>query len=247
LIACEDTRRTRGLLSHFGIAGKPLLSCHEHNEADRAAELVERVASGASVALVSDAGTPAISDPGYRVVQAMIAAGLRVEPIPGPSAVVAAVAASGLPTDAYRYGGFLPSKAGQRRKALAELIGETTTLVFYEAPHRIVATLGDIEEILGGRDVVVAREITKLHEEFLRGPVAGIREEIERRSGVKGEIVLLIAGARSASADDQQPVEARIKELLASGVERMDAIKQVARERGLPKREIYRKLEAQKL
>jgi 16S rRNA (cytidine1402-2'-O)-methyltransferase len=246
VIACEDTRRTRGLLSHFGIAGKPLLSCHEHNEEIRAAELVERVAAGESVALVSDAGTPGISDPGYRVVQAMIAAGLRVEPIPGPSAVVAALAASGLPTDAYRFCGFLPPKQGQRRKALEALRTETATLVFYEAPHRIAATLADVEEILGDREVVIARELTKIHEEFLRGTAGRVRLELEQRSVVKGEIVLLAAGARAQDLDDEIPIETRVEELMAAGADRMEAIKLVARERNLPKREVYRRLEAAK-
>ena len=246
LIACEDTRRTRGLLSHFGIAGKTLVSCHEHNEDARAAELVRRVGAGDSVALVSDAGMPGISDPGYRVVRAMIEAGLRVEPIPGASAVTAAVAASGLPTDSYRFCGFLPAKKGQRTTALEALREETATLAFYEAPHRIAATLADVEEVLGARAVVAAREITKMHEEFLRGTAGEVRETIEARGGVKGEIVLLVAGARSVAKDAQTPLDERIGELTAAGIGRMDAIKQIARERGLAKRDIYRQLEGLK-
>jgi 16S rRNA (cytidine1402-2'-O)-methyltransferase len=246
VIACEDTRRTRGLLSHFGIAGKPLLSCHEHNEEARAAELAGRVAAGLSVALVSDAGMPGISDPGYRVVRAMIEAGLRVEPIPGASAVTAAVAASGLPTNAYRFCGFLPSRKGQRRKDLQALRDEGATLVFYEAPHRIAAALADIEELLGDRQIVVAREMTKLHEEFLRGAVSAVRAELAKRGPLKGEIVLLAGGSRAAPAESQTPVEQRLEELVAEGVARMDAIKQVARERGETKRAIYSLLERSK-
>ena len=246
VIACEDTRRTRGLLSHFGIAGKTLLSCHEHNEEARATELVRRVGAGESVALVSDAGMPGISDPGYRVVRAMVEAGLRVEPIPGASAMTAAVAASGLPTDAFRFCGFLPAKQGQRRKALEAAATETATLVFYEAPHRIAAALADVEQTLGDREVVAAREITKLHEEFLRGPASKFRAEIEARGGVKGEIVLLIAGSRAAAPEVDIPLEQRVDELTAGGASRMEAIKQAARERGLSKRDAYQHMERHK-
>jgi 16S rRNA (cytidine1402-2'-O)-methyltransferase len=241
-IACEDTRRTRGLLSHLGIAGKTLISCHEHNESARAVELARRVESGEAVALVSDAGMPGISDPGYRVVQAMIASGLRVTPVPGPCAVSAAVAASGLPTDAYRFCGFLPARKGQRRRALEGVRGETATLVFYEAPHRIGAALADVAEVLGPRNVVVAREISKLHEELLRGTAEGVGRAIEVRGGVKGEIVLVVAGASPTTACDDTPIEERIAELTSTGATRMDAIKQIARERGLAKREVYRRV-----
>jgi 16S rRNA (cytidine1402-2'-O)-methyltransferase len=168
LIACEDTRHTGRLLSHFEIK-KPLLSYHEHNEAERAAELVHRAQQGESIAVVSDAGMPGISDPGYRVVQEAIAAGVTVVPVPGAVAAEAALAATGLPTEAFRFGGFLPAKKTQRRKALGVLLQETATLIFYEAPHRVVETLTDVAETLGDRPVVVARELTKLHEEFLRG------------------------------------------------------------------------------
>ena len=243
VIACEDTRRTRGLLAHFSIAGKPLLSCHEHNEEARAAELVERVAAGERVALVSDAGMPGISDPGYRVVNAMIAAGLRVEPVPGPSAVTAAVAAAGLPTDAYRFCGFLPAKKNQRRKALEAVRDEMATLVFYEAPHRIATALEDVEDVLGAREVVVAREMTKLHEEFLRGTAGEVLATIEARGGIKGEIVLLVAGARQRPTDTEKPLHARIDELVAAGASRMEAIKQAARERRMGKRDVYKQME----
>jgi 16S rRNA (cytidine1402-2'-O)-methyltransferase len=168
LIACEDTRQTRKLLDHAGIS-KPAVSYHDHNEASRATELIGKLLSGANIALVSDAGTPLISDPGYRVVEAAIEAGIVVVPIPGACAAVAALSASGLPPDSFRFCGFLPPKSSQRRKLLEELANETGTLIFYEAPHRILDALDDIAEVMGTRRVVVGREITKLHEEFLRG------------------------------------------------------------------------------
>jgi 16S rRNA (cytidine1402-2'-O)-methyltransferase len=246
LIACEDTRHTRRLLSRYEIK-KPLLSYHEHNEAGRAAELVGRVQRGESVAVVSDAGMPGISDPGYRVVQEAIAAGVNVVPVPGPVAAEAALAASGLPTDAFRFGGFLPAKKAQRLKALEGLMGETATLIYYEAPHRVVETLADVAEALGDRPVVVARELTKLHEEFLRGTAAAIAAELRARPAVKGEITLLIGrGSHPAVSEKQggQSVPARIAELIEQEqMPRMDAIKQAARERGLSKREAYRLLE----
>jgi 16S rRNA (cytidine1402-2'-O)-methyltransferase len=173
LIACEDTRHTRTLLDHYGIA-RPLVSYHEHNESVRSEELVAKMQSGASVALVSDAGMPLVSDPGYRVVMAAIREGIRVVPVPGASALVAAAAGSGLPTDAFYFAGFLPAKAGARVRTLEALRHETATLLFYEAPHRIVDTLGDVERVLGSRPVVVARELTKVHEEFVRGLVAEV-------------------------------------------------------------------------
>jgi 16S rRNA (cytidine1402-2'-O)-methyltransferase len=246
LIACEDTRHTRRLLSHFEIK-KPLLSYHEHNEAGRAAELVGRVQRGESVAVVSDAGMPGISDPGYRVVQEAIAAGVNVVPVPGPVAAEAALAASGLPTDTFRFGGFLPAKKAQRRKALQALMGETATLIFYEAPQRVVETLADLAEALGDRPVVIARELTKLHEEFLRGTAAAIAAELRARPAVKGEITLLIGRGRHPAVSEKQgrqSVPARVAELIEQEqMPRMDAIKQAARERGLSKREAYRLLE----
>ena len=233
LIACEDTRHTRKLLDHFGIA-KPAVSYHEHNEAARAAELVGRLEGGENIVLVSDAGTPLVSDPGYRVVRAAIDAGITVVPIPGASAVLAALAASGLPTDSFRFCGFLPAKSSQRRKILEQFSNEESTLVFYEAPHRVQDALEDVAAVMGARPVVVARELTKLHEEFLRGTAAEIREKIVPR----GEIVLLI-GKGEPVADDT-PIEDAVRALEQKGMPRMDAIKQVARQRGLSKREVYR-------
>jgi 16S rRNA (cytidine1402-2'-O)-methyltransferase len=240
LIACEDTRQTRKLLDHFGIA-TPLVSYHDHNEAPRAAELVEKMLAGSDVALVSDAGTPLVSDPGYRIVTAAVEARIPVVPIPGPSAVLTALSASGLPTDEFRFAGFLPAKSGQRKKLLQDLRDETATVIFYEAPHRILEALEDIETELGARQVVVARELTKLHEEFLRGTSSEIRAQLAARPAVKGEITLLIAKASEPIATDQS-IEDAVKELEQQGVSRMDAIKQVAKSRGMGKREVYKLL-----
>jgi len=240
LIACEDTRQTRKLLDHYGI-GRPTVSYHEHNEAERTAELMARLREGAVIALVSDAGMPLISDPGFRLVRAAVAEGVRVEPVPGPSALLPALAASGLETDAFHFAGFLPPKRGQRARALEQLRGERATLIFYEAPHRILETLAAIEEVLGPRPVVVARELTKVHEEFLRGTAAELRAQLAARDAVKGEITLLVGREAVAPADDTPLAEA-VDSLMRSGVARMDAIKQVARRRGLAKREVYSSL-----
>ncbi len=244
LIACEDTRHTRGLLNRYEISGKPLLSCHEHNEEARAAELVERMLAGQNVALVSDAGTPGVSDPGFRVVKAAIAAGVTVFSIPGPVAAVTALAASGLPTDAFCFHGFLPAKQGQRRSALEALRQAPGTLIFHEAPHRILKTLADILETLGDRPVVVARELTKIHEELLRGPASEVLAALRSRERILGEIVLLVGRGDGAHPAPALTLAERVAELIAGGAPRMDAIKQAARERGVSKREAYRELEA---
>ena len=239
LVACEDTRQTRKLLDRFGIA-KPTVSYHEHNEAARTADLLRRLEGGASVALVTDAGTPLVSDPGYRLVAAAIQAGLAVTPLPGPSAALAAVAAAGLPANVFRFCGFLPPKSGQRRKTLEELREETCTLIFYEAPHRIVEALADVEAVFGERPMVVARELTKIHEEFLRGTASQIRARLAARAAVKGEITVLIGKATGAVQIAATSPEDAVRELERQGVSRMDAIKQVAKARGLAKREVYR-------
>jgi 16S rRNA (cytidine1402-2'-O)-methyltransferase len=238
LIACEDTRQTRKLLDHYGIA-KPVTSYHDHNEQERTAELIERLERGESIALVSDAGTPLISDPGYRLVRAAIAAGITVVPIPGASAVTGALAAAGLGTDAFRFCGFLPPKTSQRQKIFEELKTEDCTLLFYEAPHRILETLEDVAAVMRTRPIVIARELTKLHEEFLRGTAAELHAVLSARPSVKGEITLLIGKADRVELDDT-PIEDAIRALEASGVSRMDAIKNVAKARGLSKREVYK-------
>jgi len=240
LIACEDTRHTRTLLDHYDIR-TPTISYHEHNEVERATELAERLRAGAAIALVSDAGMPLVSDPGYRLVRAAIENGIAVQPVPGASAALAALAASGLPTETFRFCGFLPSKPGQRAKALEALAEEHATLVFYEAPHRILEALEAIETVLGPRPVVVARELTKIHEEFLRGTAAQIRAQLAERDRVKGEMTVLV-GRAAAPAPDDTPVDVAVDALMRAGIPRMNAIKQVARRRGMAKREVYEML-----
>jgi 16S rRNA (cytidine1402-2'-O)-methyltransferase len=240
-IACEDTRQTRKLLDHYGIQ-TPQISYHEHNELERSKELCSRLLAGESGALVSDAGVPLISDPGYRLVHSAVGAGVVVQPVPGPSALLAALSASGLPTDAFHFGGFLPPRAGQRLHALEALKNEHATLIFYEAPHRIVEALADIRAVLGDRDVVVAREITKMHEEFLHGTASEVQGQLAERDTVKGEITLLVAKA-TRPAVDERPIEVAVEAQMRSGLSRMDAIKAVARSRGLSKRDVYREFE----
>ena len=243
LIACEDTRHTLKLLNHYGIE-KPLISYHDHNEAARSAELIGRLREGSSVALISDAGMPLVADPGYRLVTAAVAAGVPVQPIPGPSALVTALAASGLPTDAFRFGGFLPAKSGQRSSVLEALKNEQATIIFYEAPHRILQTLADVDRILGARPVVVARELTKTHEEFLRGSARQILDVLQARDAVKGEITLLIgkAARHEAPAADETSIAEAVSACESEGLSRMDAIKAVARSRGMSKREVYQQV-----
>ena len=240
-IACEDTRQSHKLLEHLGIR-KPLLSCHEHNERARADEIAGRLVHGDSIALISDAGSPLVSDPGYRVVEAALEAGMTVVPIPGPSALITALMASGLATDAFYFGGFLPPKATQRRKVLESLAELDATLIFYESPHRILESLAEIADVLGERRTVVARELTKLHEEFVRGTAAEIAATLAGRPSVKGEITLLIAKA-DVQVEDTTPIPESVAQLLAAGVPRMDAMKAVARRRGVSKRDVYKAME----
>ncbi len=240
LIACEDTRRTRRLLDHFGIS-QPVVSYHEHNERERAAELVERLMRGESVAVVTDAGTPGISDPAYRIVTGAIERGVIVVPIPGATALIAGLTASGLPTDAFFFAGFLPSKRQARRARLTELRLMRETLVFYEAPHRIRETLAEAREVLGNRQAALARELTKLHEQFLRGTLSEISAQLMTQEP-RGEMTLVIAG----SSDDNLMVEvpgtisAQIERIMMeSGLSRNDALKRAARLRGLSKKAAY--------
>lgn len=240
LIACEDTRQTRKLLDRHGIS-KPLVSYHEHNEQARAEELLRELEAGKNIALVSDAGTPLIADPGYRLVAQARARGLSVSPIPGPSALISALSASGLPTDSFYFGGFLPAKKNQRRKVLAAMGAIPATLVFYEAPHRISEALEDIAEVLGRRRITLARELTKIHEEFLAGDAVELRDSLAKRASLKGEITLMIEKDNTPPAD-AEPLEAAFEKLLEAGMPRMEAMKTVARERGLSKREVYQRL-----
>lgn len=243
LIACEDTRHTRKLLDHFGIR-KPVISYHEHNEQTRAAELAGRLAQGESIAIVTDAGTPGISDPAYRIVRAAIKQGVEVVPIPGPAALIAGLVSSGLPTDSFYFGGFLPPRKGARRTRLNELRSERSTLVFYESPHRIREALSDAEDVLGDREASLARELTKLHEQFLRGRLSEIRARLDVQSP-RGEMTLVIAGCGDDNlyATEQLSLTAQVDKLMNDqGLTRSDALKAVARSRGLSKREAYQKL-----
>jgi 16S rRNA (cytidine1402-2'-O)-methyltransferase len=236
-IACEDTRQTRKLLEHFQIH-KPLVSYHEHNERVRAAELVEQLERGDSIALVSDAGTPLLSDPGYRLVSAAISKGISVVPLPGASALLSTLAASGLPTDEFYFRGFLPAKSGARRRVLEEIAKERGTVVAYESPHRILETLHDMADLLGNRPVVVGRELTKLHEEFLRGSAQEILDQLSQRGSIKGEFTIAIGRSEEKPAIDDPLAE--ISRLQSEeGLDRMTAIKAVAKRLGLPKRELY--------
>lgn len=243
LIACEDTRHTRKLLDHFGIR-TPTISYHEHNEQSRAQELTARLLQGESIALVTDAGTPGISDPAYRVVMAAIEKGIQVIPIPGATALIAGLIASGLPTDAFLFVGFLPAKRHARREKLEALRTVRETLVFYEAPHRIKETLLEAEAILGNRQASLARELTKLYEQFLRGRLSDIYAQLQMHEP-RGEITLVIAGATD---DETSPIASttsltvQLEQLLQTGISRNDALKQLAKMRGLSKKEAYRLL-----
>ena len=241
LIACEDTRQTRKLLDHYGIE-KAAISYHEHNERARAEELLRGLQAGKNIALVSDAGTPLIADPGYRVVELARENGVTVTPVPGPSAMLAALSASGLPTDSLLFRGFLPPRTAQRRKILEELKTMEATLVFYETPHRILEALADIDAVMGERPVVLARELTKIHEEFLRGSAGELKGILERRPSIKGEFVVMV-GKGSGVVEEETPVEQAVEELIRQGMPRMDALKAVAKRRGLSKREVYKKFD----
>ena len=241
VIACEDTRHTRKLLNALEIDNK-LVSYHEHNESERAAELNEMLAAGKSVAVVSDAGTPGINDPGFRLVQAAREVGAPVVPIPGAVAFVNAAVASGLPTDSLFFGGFLPAKTGERCRRLEELREIPATLIFYEAPHRLIASLRDCREVLGDRNASVARELTKLHEEIVTARLSELIEQFENDT-VRGEIVLTIdrMSEVTAAADTSDPsVLSRYRELTAAGAERKAAMKVVAKEFGLARDKVYR-------
>jgi len=243
LIACEDTRQTQKLLQHYAIH-KEMISYHAHNELTRAPELVIQLEQGAQVALVSDAGTPVVSDPGHRLVVLCLRHHIPVVPIPGPSALVAALAASGLPSDEFLFVGFLPPRAGARRKKLDALKAEPRALVLYEAPHRLADTLSDAAEILGSRHAVVAREVTKIHEEFLRGTLAELRDAAKERAP-RGEITLIIGPPEEGALETVSAVslKERVAQLEAeSGLDRKAALKQAARERGLGKRDAYKQL-----
>jgi 16S rRNA (cytidine1402-2'-O)-methyltransferase len=245
-IACEDTRQTQKLLNHFEIR-TPTVSYHMHNEGSRTEELLADLKQGARIAIVSDAGTPGIADPGGQVAAAAIDAGIPVFPIPGANAAISGLIASGLSTERFTFRGFLPAKAGQRKTSLEQLVRDGTTHVFYEAPHRILDALADVETVFGGSQyVVVGRELTKLHEEFLRGPASEVHAQLAARASVRGEIVLMLAPieAKNSSAEQRSSIAAEVLTLMkAENIPEKDALKRVARERGIGKSEAYRELQ----
>jgi len=240
LVACEDTRRTGVLLRAHGITTRTT-SYFEHNERWKGERILAELRSGVDVALVSDAGTPGISDPGFRLVREARAEGIPVIPIPGPCAATAALSASGLPTDRFLFVGFLPARSGERRRALAALAPLRETLVLYEAPTRVVASLADMAAALGDREAFLCREATKLHEEYRRGTLSALREVLVARGAVRGEIVLVVAGASQAAIADESP-EALFARLTTAGRTRREAVKEVARQLGLPARDVYRRV-----
>jgi 16S rRNA (cytidine1402-2'-O)-methyltransferase len=237
LVACEDTRRTRALLLAHGIR-TPTTSYFEHNERFKTAEVLATLRAGRAVALVSDAGTPAISDPGYRLVRDARDAGIAVVPVPGPSAVAAALSVCGLPSDRFLFVGFLPAKRGARRRALEALARERATLVFFESPVRVVECLSDLLATLGDREAFLCRESTKAHEEYLRAPLSSLRERLLARGGVKGEVTLVVSGAREVAASTEDPV-VLYRRLAAEGLTRREAVKEAARRSGRRAREVY--------
>ena len=245
LIACEDTRHTQKLLNHYKL-DKPLVSYHEHNELTRSSELMIKLEQGAKIALVSDAGMPLVSDPGYRLVTLCLRHQIPVVPIPGPSALLAALAACGLPNEEFLFFGFLPARSGERRRALERLRIEDRTIIFYEAPHRVAESIADALEILGDRPACLAREITKVHEEFLRGKLSDLAASLNQRP-VRGEITLLIGPpdpvAGIAHANSSQSLSDRVEELIRQAkLDRKDALKLAAKERGLTRRAAYDEL-----
>jgi 16S rRNA (cytidine1402-2'-O)-methyltransferase len=250
VIACEDTRHTRKLLQHYAIDTKTI-SYHEHNEKQRAAELIERLQQGSDVAVVSDAGTPAISDPGFRLVRAAIESGINVVPVPGPSALIAALIAAGLPTDEFFFGGFLPARSTARRTRLDELRSVPGTLIFYEAPHRLAAALKDAYDVLGEREAVVARELTKLHEEIRRGRLSELAEHYNSVEQPRGEIVLLIdrtelEQATARTEGKPKSIAALVAQFEQEGLDYRAALKKAARELQLSRAEAYRRLLAER-
>jgi 16S rRNA (cytidine1402-2'-O)-methyltransferase len=238
LIAAEDTRHSRKLLSHFGIS-KPLTSYFDHNKGIKGAAILERLQEGLSVALITDAGTPCISDPGYQLVRDALAAGIRVVPIPGPTAAMAALSASGLPSDSFVFAGFLPNRRGKRRDRLLLYRDEPRVVIFYEAPQRLMATLEDIETVCGDREMVVARELTKIYEEFVHGRVGEVMAHFAG-GNVKGEVVILLSPPSVVVADPADvPVTAFLAGLLAEGMTLKDAVRRTVEETGSPRGMVY--------
>lgn len=249
LVACEDTRQSSKLMAAAG-AHRPLMSLHEHNESQRCTELVNRLLAGEDIALISDAGTPLISDPGYRLVEAAVAAGIKVSPIPGASAVLSALSVSGLPTDQFAFIGFLPHKSSARQKLLDQWAGVEATLVCFESPHRILETLAEMAQKYPSRRMAACRELTKIYEEILRGTAAEILTQLKQRPSVKGEFTLVIEhaglGQNEPNSSNPQNLKEEVDKLIAAGQSRMDAIKVAAKRAGLNKRAAYDLLEKEK-
>jgi 16S rRNA (cytidine1402-2'-O)-methyltransferase len=247
LIACEDTRQTAKLLNHYGITTRTI-SYHEHNELTRSAELIMHMEQGHSIALVTDAGMPGVSDPGYRLASLAIRHRIPVVPVPGASAFLSALVASGLPTDTFTFHGFLPAKLGARRKVLEMIAASPWTQIFYEAPHRLLGSLEEIVDVLGpARRVVVAREVTKLHEEFVRSTSAEVLESFKSRDEIRGEITLLIGRAEESAgvaAVAKKTARVRVRELMkAEELDEKEAMKRVAKEMGISKSDVYREMQ----
>jgi 16S rRNA (cytidine1402-2'-O)-methyltransferase len=239
LIAAEDTRHTKHLLDRYEI-DRPLTSYHDHNKEEKAPVLVARMLEGKNIALVSDAGTPGISDPGYFLINLAIDSGIPVVPIPGATAAVAALSVSGMPTDRFVFEGFLPAKQGARQKRLQELLHEERTIIFYEAPHKILRTVGDILAVLGDRTAVVTRELTKIHEEALRGPLSSVLAKLEKGS-LKGEFTIILHGASKHAAPQDIDTAGYLRNLmLHRGMTKKEAVAAAAEELGLPKKDVYR-------
>ncbi|MCF8051825.1 MAG: 16S rRNA (cytidine(1402)-2'-O)-methyltransferase [Desulfobacterales bacterium] len=239
-IAAEDTRRTRILLRHHGLEAAPLISYFEHNEQRRTPSLVDRLSKGESGALVTTAGTPTVSDPGYRLVSAAAKAGIPVAPVPGPTAAAAALSASGLATDAFVFLGFCPKKPGQMERFLQKLAAEEKTMIFYESPTRILSLLEAAETVFGDRRGVLAREMTKRHEEFIRGRLSEIRRRLQDRPAVKGECTLLVAGETEAPKPSDAQLTAPVAQLLKEGMSVSEAAKTIAEQYGVPKARVYK-------
>jgi len=239
LIAAEDTRKTRRFLELHGIKGS-FISYHEHNEKERTPQILKKLQTGVSIALVSNAGTPTVSDPGYRLIKSAAGHGVAIVPVPGVSAAATALSVAGLPTDAFTFAGFLPKKKGKRLKLLDQLAQEPRTLIFYESPKRILTLISEIIDTMGDRFAVLAREMTKLHEEFIRDQLSGIRAILKKRPAIKGECTLLVSGWDDNRAVEWESVENEIKEEMQSSTEPVSKlVKRISQKYGLPKNKVY--------